>query len=95
VSLRFGYFEDLTNQRGGIVLENEDGVTYHYGMWDALTRKSLGRVERIGLCWGLGIGTDKLRFDLSSDAAIYDFPTSNWKFQVTCNDIGRLLGKRG
>jgi len=42
---------------------------------------------------GFGIGTNVLRFDLSSDAAIYDFPTSNWKFQLTCNDIGRLFGR--
>jgi hypothetical protein len=91
VSLRLGYFEDLTNQRGGIILENEEGVTYHYGIWDALTRKGLGTVERIGLCWGFGVGTDVLRFDLSSDAAIYDFPTENWKLQLTCNDIGGLF----
>ncbi len=94
VSLRLGYFEDLNNQLGGIVLENEDGETYHYGVWDALTRKGLGRVERVGLCWGFGVGTEALRFDLSSDAAIYDFPTKNWKFQLTCNDIGGLFGRR-
>lgn len=94
VSLRLGYFEDLTNQRGGIVLENEDGQTYHYGIWDALTRKDLGRLERIGVCWGFGIGSDKLRFDFSSDAAIYDFPTRNWKLQITCNDIGGLFRVR-
>jgi hypothetical protein len=94
VSLRLGYFEDLTSQRGGIVFENEDGATYHYGIWDAFTRKNLGRLERIGLCWGFGLGTDKLRFDFSSDAAIYDFPTQNWRLQLTCNDIGGLFGKR-
>jgi len=90
VSLRLGYFEDLTNQRGGIVLVKE-GQTYHYGLWDALTRKDLGELKGIGLCWGFGLGTDKLRFDFSSDAAIYDFPTRNWKLQLTCNDIGGLF----
>jgi hypothetical protein len=94
VSLRLGYFEDLTNQLGGVVLENKDGETYHYGVWDALTRKGLGKVERVGLCWGIGVGTEALRFDLSSDAAIYDFPTKNWKFQLTCNDIGGSFGRR-
>jgi hypothetical protein len=94
-SLRLGYLEDLSFQRGGVVLEDKEGTTYHYGLWDALSRKGLGQVRSIGLCWGLGFGTNRLRFDLSSDAAIYDFPTSNWKFQVTCNDIGRLFGKRG
>jgi len=94
VSLRLGYFEDLNNQLGGIVLENEDGETYHYGVWDALTRKGLGRVERVGLCWGFGVGTEALRFDLSSDAAIYDFPAKNWKFQLTCNDLGGLFRRQ-
>ena len=47
--------------------------------------------ERHGLCWGMGIGSDRLRFDFSSDAAIYDFPTSNWKIQLTSNDIGGLF----
>lgn len=92
VSLRLGYFEDLTGQRGGIVIEKE-GQTYHYGVWDALTRKHLGKVKRIGLCWGLGFGSDKLRFDFSSDAAIYDFPTKNWKSQLVSNDIGGLVRK--
>ena len=58
VSLRLGYFEDLANQRGGIVLE-KDGSTYHYGLGDVLTKKNLGTFERIGLCWGFGLGTDR------------------------------------
>ena len=91
VSLRLGYFEDLTDQLGGIVLERE-GETYHYGLWDALSRRNLGQFKRIGLCWGVGVGTEALRFDLSSDAAIYDFPTKNWKFQLTSNDLGGLFG---
>jgi hypothetical protein len=95
VSLRLGYLEDLTNQLGGLEFQNKEGNTYHYGLWDALSRKGLGQIKGIGLCWGLGIGTNTLRFDLSSDAAIYDFPTQNWKLQITCNDIGRLFGKRG
>lgn len=93
VSLRLGYFEDLTNQLGGIVLER-NGQTYHYGVQDVLLRRNLGQFKSIGLCWGLGVGTNVLRFDLSSDAAIYDFPTTNWKFQLTCNDIGGLFGRK-
>ena len=92
VSLRLGYFENLTNQLGGVVLEKE-GQTYHYGLWNVLLRSNLGQLKSVGLCWGLGIGTDELRIDVSSDAAIYDFPTRNWKIQLNCNDIGRLFGK--
>ncbi|MCX6844800.1 MAG: PorV/PorQ family protein [candidate division WOR-3 bacterium] len=94
VSLRLGYFEDLTNQRGGLVYEKQSGYTEHYGLGDVLTRKNLGKFERVGLCWGLGFGSDKLRFDFSSDAAIYDFPTKNWKFQLVSNDIGGLFGRK-
>jgi hypothetical protein len=56
VSLRFGYFEDLTGQRGGIVMENSSGQTYHYGLGDILTRKNLGRARSVGFCEGFGIG---------------------------------------
>jgi len=91
VSFRLGYFEDLTNQRGGLVFEQED-ETYHYGVYDVLVRKNLGRFKSIGLCWGFGFGSDKLRFDVSSDAAIYDFPTSNWKFTLVSNDLAGLAG---
>lgn len=93
VSLRLGYFENLTDQLGGMVLER-DGQTYHYGISDVLFRRNLGQCRSIGLCWGFGVGNDVLRFDVSSDAAIYDFPTQNWKLQLTCNDLGGLFGKR-
>ncbi len=92
LSIRLGYFEDLTNRRGGLIYRREGWYSVqHYVLWDVITRRNLGRFERIGLCWGMGFGTDKLRFDFSSDAAIYDFPTSNWKFQLVSNDIGGLI----
>lgn len=88
LSIRLGYFEDRTWQRGGLVFENYDGETYHYGIGDVLTGRHLGRLKSIGLCWGLGIGFgDYFRIDVSSDAAIYDFPTENWKFSLVANDI--------
>ena len=52
VSLRLGYFENLTDQLGGIVLEDEADWTRHWGIWDALTRRGLGQLKSIGLCWG-------------------------------------------
>jgi len=79
---RLGYFEDLTGQRGGIVLE-KDGATYHYGLGDVLTRKNLGKFKSIGLCFGAGVEYAKFKFDLSIDQLIYDFPTSNYKFSFS------------
>jgi S1-C subfamily serine protease len=87
LTVRVGYFEDLTGQRGGIVMDQE-GQTYHYGLGDLLARRGLGRVRSIGLCWGFGLGwRDYARFDISSDGAIYDFPTANVKFALVFNDL--------
>jgi hypothetical protein len=82
VSARLGYFEDLTGQRGGIVLE-KDAQTYHYGLGDVLTRKNLGKFKSIGLCFGAGVEFAKFKLDLSMDQLIYDFPTSNYKFSFS------------
>jgi hypothetical protein len=100
-AIRAGYFEDLTGQRGGIVMRNRDGNTYHYGLGDVLTRRNLGVCRSIGVCWGIAFCyKDHVRLDVSSDAAIYDFPTSNTKVSLTVNDVvgmyedltsGRLL----
>jgi len=91
VSARVGYFEDLTGQRGGFVMEKE-GQTYHYGLGDLLTRNDLGTPKSIGLCLGLGIGyKDYARLEVSSDALIYDFKTDNWKLALTLNDLGGLM----
>ena len=80
---RVGYFEDLTGQRGGIVLENESGQTYHYGLGDVLTRKNLGKFKSIGLCFGGGLEYARFKFDLSIDKLIYDFSTDNYKFSLS------------
>jgi hypothetical protein len=87
LTVRLGYFEDMTWERGGIVFERYGGE-YRHNLYDLLTRKGLGKLKAIGLCWGFGIGyKDYFRFDVSSDAAIYDFPTTNWKFALVANDI--------
>jgi hypothetical protein len=88
LTIRLGYFEDRTWQRGGLVFKNRHGETYHYALYDLLTWKNLGKLESVGLCWGFGIGyKDYFRIDVSSDAAIYDFPTKNWKLSLVANDI--------
>jgi hypothetical protein len=83
LSVRLGYFEDLTGQRGGIVMKNADGETYHYGLSDVLTRKGLGTISSIGLCFGAGVEFEKFKFDLSVDQLIYDFKTQNYKFSFS------------
>jgi hypothetical protein len=93
---RVSYFEDVQNKRGGFVVEDEEGRTRHYSVCDIITRKAPGRLRKVGLCWGIGFGSESFRFDLSSDAAIYDFDTSNWKFSLVSNDLAGLVrGLRG
>jgi hypothetical protein len=87
VAVRLGYFEDRTGHRGGLRYGNE-GMSYRYSVFDLMTGRHLGELESIGLCWGFGIGyKDYFRIDVSSDAAIYDFPTKNWKLSLVANDI--------
>jgi len=79
---RLGYFEDITGQRGGVVLE-KDGLTYHYSLWDILTRQKLGSFKSLGWTFGGGIKFQRFQFDLGVDQFIYDFSTSNYKFSFS------------
>jgi hypothetical protein len=88
VSFRIGYFEDINDAQGGLVFEQPDGETQHYSLGDVLFGKTQGRFHGVGLCLGMGVGyKDYVRVDISSDAMIYDFPTSNTKIALTVNDL--------
>lgn len=82
LAVRVAYFEDLDGARGGVTVER-DGNTQHIGLWDALTRKGLGKFKSVGLCFGGGIEYARFKFDLSVDQMIYDFNTSNYKFSLS------------
>ncbi|MEO0072239.1 MAG: PorV/PorQ family protein [candidate division WOR-3 bacterium] len=83
LSLRFGYFEDLTGQRGGILVERNDR-TEHIGLGEYLFSSDRGRfANKIGACFGFGVHYRGFQFDVSSDQFIYDFPTQNWKFSLS------------
>lgn len=81
--LRMGYFEDITGQRGGIVFEREGQGTYHYPLWDVITRRGLGSFKSLGFTVGGGIRFQRFQFDLGVDQFIYDFSTSNYKFSFS------------
>jgi len=82
-SVRVGYFEDLANARGGIVLiPEEDPESYagqeRFSLTDAVFKPHPGmRLAGIGLTWGGGISYRNFQLDLSSDALVYDFPTAD------------------
>jgi len=92
VSIRAGYFEDAAWDRGGLIYEKKGYSRRRVTLWEALTVKNLGRLDKVGFCWGLGIGDGRMfRLDLASDAAVYDFETCNWKLSLTVTDPAALL----
>lgn len=92
VSLRLGYFEDITGYRGGFVFNQDDGSRTHVALSDVLTGHSHGKLKSVGICWGVGIQwKDYVRLEVASDGAAYDFPTANTKFALTINDVVGLV----
>lgn len=83
LSARVGYFEDLSGARGGLVLKREGAATERVGLWDVMTRRNLGSLQSVGLCFGGGIEYARFKFDISVDQFIYDFPTNNYKFSFS------------
>jgi hypothetical protein len=86
LSLRLGYFEAIMDKMGGVRVIRNNHVEY-LSLFEYLFSRDRGRLDKIGLTFGFGIGfKDYLRFDLSSDHLIWDFSTSNLKFSLTSND---------
>jgi len=80
---RLGYFEDLSGQRGGILVE-KDGREEHIGLFEYLFTKNSGNFSnKVGLCFGIGVQYRGFQFDVSNDQLIYDFSTQNYKFSFT------------
>jgi len=82
-SLRLGYFEDISGQRGGILV-NRGGSDEHIALTDYLFSKDRGKFAgKVGLCFGIGIQFKGFQFDVGNDQMIYDFDTKNYKFSLT------------
>lgn len=80
---RLGYFEDVTGQRGGILV-NQDDRKEHISLTDFLFSKDRGKFAgKVGLCFGIGVQFKGFQFDVSNDQMIYDFDTNNYKFSLT------------
>ncbi len=83
LSLRIGYFEDISGQRGGILV-NRRGYAEHIALFDYLFTKNHGKYEgKIGLCYGIGIKYKGFAFDAGNDGMIYDFATTNWRLSAS------------
>ena len=82
VSARLGYFEDISGQRGGILVNR--GTDEHIALTDFLFTKNHGKFAgKVGLCFGIGVQFKGFQFDVSNDQMIYDFDTKNYKFSLT------------
>lgn len=81
---RFGYFEDIKGQRGGISVVDPSGRQEHISLTEYLFDKGNRRYDgKIGACLGFGVQYAGFVFDVSYDGFIYDFTTQNWKFSLT------------
>ena len=86
LSLRLGYFEALMDTIGGVRVIKDDHKEY-LSLFEYIFSRDRGHFDKIGLTFGIGLNfKDYLRFDLSSDHPIWNFPTSNLKFSLTSHD---------
>lgn len=81
--VRLGYFEDLTGARGGVVMQKGEDPEIHYGLFEVLTRRGLGKFKKLGFTFGVGVQFRRFQFDLGIDQYIYDFQTVNRKFSFS------------
>ncbi len=80
-SVRIGYFEDISGQRGGILVNN--GTDEHIALTDFLFTKNHGKFAgKVGMCFGGGVQFKGFQVDFSYDGMIYDFSTQNWKISL-------------
>ena len=84
-SIRFGYFEDIVGQRGGVLLRDSMGFSRRVSMLRQLVRPRSGKAVSWGFCWGIGVEFSGLKFDVGVDENIYDFPTRNVRFQLSAS----------
>jgi hypothetical protein len=83
-SVRLGYFEDVQDQTGGILVGTE-----YCRRRISLLRYLLEhhtKPQDVGWCWGVGLEYRGLKFDIGVDESIYDFATRDVRFQLS----GRL-----
>jgi hypothetical protein len=84
VYLRFGYFEDIINDMGGLLIhcdDRDDHVSIYEYLFDSKVRGS--KIYKVGWTYSIGITYKNASVDIGTDQYIYDFDTSNWKFTLS------------
>jgi len=84
VYLRFGYFEDIINDMGGLLIhcdDRDDHVSIYEYLFDSKVRGS--KIYKVGWTYSVGITYKNASVDIGTDQYIYDFDTSNWKFTLS------------
>jgi len=81
-TLRLGYFEDIVDQQGGIIVPDPYGYPRHISLLRYLLEHH-GKPTDIGLCWGVGLEYRGLKFDVGVDESVYDYATRNVRLQLS------------
>jgi len=79
--LRLGYFEDIQDQAGGILVGEGHGrrrISLLRYMVEHHTTP-----QDVGWCWGVGLEFHGVKLDVGVDESIFDYATRNVRFQLS------------
>jgi hypothetical protein len=84
VHLRIGYYEDVTNRTGGLLIAYY-GRQEHVSICDYLFNGEIrgSKIYKVGLTYSVGITYKNASVDIGTDQYLYDFDTANWKFTLS------------
>jgi len=84
VNLRLGYYEDITNQAGGLLITRYDREE-HISICEYLFNNEIrgSKIYKVGLTYSVGITYKNASVDIGTDQYIYDFDTANWKLTLS------------
>ncbi len=82
VKVRLGYFEDILNEQGGIMVGERYSLR-HISLLRFLTQKDVGKFQSWGFCWGVGLEFKGFALDFGVDENIYDHASENLRLQLS------------
>lgn len=80
-TVRLGYFEDIQNQTGGILVGEGYG-TRRISLLRYLVEHHT-KPRDVGWCWGVGLEYRWLRLDVGVDESIFNYATRDVRFQLS------------
>jgi hypothetical protein len=80
-SLRLGYFEDIQDQTGGILVAEGYG-TRRISLLRYLVEHHT-KPRDVGWCWGVGVEFHGVKLDVGVDESIFNYATRDVRFQLS------------